>query len=89
MDGKGLFTWPDQRKYEGDYKDDKKDGYGTFEWYLLLILGLMVENIRAIGKTENNMARESSSTILIIVNGEEESGMTGKEFVGLKLNNKY
>jgi hypothetical protein len=32
MDGKGLFTWPDQRKYEGDYKDDKKDGYGTFEW---------------------------------------------------------
>ena len=32
MDGKGIFTWPDGRKYEGDYKDDKKEGYGIFEW---------------------------------------------------------
>ena len=32
MDGEGIFTWPDGRRYEGQYKDDKKDGYGLFEW---------------------------------------------------------
>ena len=32
MDGKGVFTWPDGRRYEGEYKDDKKEGYGEFEW---------------------------------------------------------
>ena len=32
MDGKGVFTWPDGRRYEGEYKDDKKEGYGIFEW---------------------------------------------------------
>ena len=32
MDGEGVFTWPDGRRYEGQYKDDKKDGYGIFEW---------------------------------------------------------
>ena len=33
MDGFGVFIWPDQRKYEGNYRDDKKEGYGIFEWY--------------------------------------------------------
>ena len=32
MDGYGIFTWPDGRKYNGEYKDDKKDGTGIFEW---------------------------------------------------------
>jgi hypothetical protein len=32
MDGEGKFTWPDGRKYEGEYKDDKKEGLGIFEW---------------------------------------------------------
>ena len=32
MDGEGVFKWPDGRKYQGQYKDDKKDGYGIFEW---------------------------------------------------------
>ena len=32
MHGKGTFTWPDGRKYEGDYKDDKKEGVGLFVW---------------------------------------------------------
>ena len=27
-----VFTWDDGRKYEGEYKDDKKHGYGVFEW---------------------------------------------------------
>jgi len=32
MDGEGVFIWPDLRKYTGQYKDDKKHGYGIFEW---------------------------------------------------------
>ena len=32
MEGKGIFKWPDGRVYEGEYKNDKKDGYGEFEW---------------------------------------------------------
>ncbi len=32
MHGKGKITWIDGRKYEGEYKNDKKDGYGIFEW---------------------------------------------------------
>ena len=32
MDGEGTFTWPDGRKYVGQYKNDKKEGYGEFEW---------------------------------------------------------
>ena len=32
MNGFGVFTWPDGRKYEGNYKNDKQDGYGTFTW---------------------------------------------------------
>jgi hypothetical protein len=27
-----VFTWPDGRKYDGQYSDDKKSGYGTFTW---------------------------------------------------------
>ena len=32
MEGQGVFSWPDSRKYEGEYKDDKKEGYGVFHW---------------------------------------------------------
>jgi len=32
MHGKGIFTWPDGRVYEGDYYDDKKQGQGVFIW---------------------------------------------------------
>lgn len=61
MDGEGIFKWPDGRKYEGQYKDDKKEGYGIFEWYFLYItLGMMEENIKGIGRMENNMEKENS-----------------------------
>lgn len=29
---KGLFLWPDGRRYLGEYKDDLKHGYGEFYW---------------------------------------------------------
>jgi len=32
MDGEGVFDWPDKRRYVGEYKDDKKEGYGHFTW---------------------------------------------------------
>lgn len=30
MHGKGTFSWPDGRKYEGDYVNDLKEGHGVF-----------------------------------------------------------
>lgn len=32
MHGKGVHIWPDQRRYEGEYFNDKKDGYGVYLW---------------------------------------------------------
>lgn len=32
MEGRGIETWSDGRRYEGEYKNGKKDGEGTFEW---------------------------------------------------------
>jgi len=32
MEGSGVFTWPDGRRYEGEYIDDKKEGHGVFYW---------------------------------------------------------
>ena len=32
MEGSGVFTWPDGRKYDGEYIDDKKEGNGIFFW---------------------------------------------------------
>ena len=32
MHGRGLFTWADGRTYDGEYYDDKKQGYGVFTW---------------------------------------------------------
>ncbi len=32
MEGMGVYVWNDGRKYEGEYKDDKKHGYGVYVW---------------------------------------------------------
>jgi hypothetical protein len=32
MEGYGIFTWTDGRRYEGQYIDDEKEGNGTFFW---------------------------------------------------------
>lgn len=30
--GKGIFSWPDGRKYDGFFKNDLRDGYGELYW---------------------------------------------------------
>ena len=32
MEGKGILIYPDGSKYEGDFLNGKKNGYGTFIW---------------------------------------------------------
>ncbi len=32
MHGRGVFTWADGRRYDGDYFDDRKQGFGVFTW---------------------------------------------------------
>ena len=32
MHGEGTFIWTDDKKYKGQYVEDKKQGYGIFEW---------------------------------------------------------
>jgi hypothetical protein len=32
IEGRGIEKWSDGRRYEGDFKNGKKDGEGNFEW---------------------------------------------------------
>lgn len=32
MSGKGVMTWPDGKRYEGTFFEDKKHGIGEFHW---------------------------------------------------------
>ncbi len=32
MEGIGMYIWNDGRRYEGEYKDDKKNGFGIYIW---------------------------------------------------------
>ena len=32
MHGQGLYQWSDGRRYQGEYKYDKKDGFGVYMW---------------------------------------------------------
>jgi hypothetical protein len=32
MEGYGSYKWADGRKYEGEYRNDKKNGYGIYMW---------------------------------------------------------
>lgn len=32
MHGKGIYKWKDGRMYDGEYAEDKKNGYGVYVW---------------------------------------------------------
>ena len=32
MHGQGVYKWPDGRIYEGNYMDDKKEGFGVYTY---------------------------------------------------------
>ena len=32
FDKRGETIWADKKRYVGEYLDDKKHGFGTFEW---------------------------------------------------------
>jgi hypothetical protein len=32
LNGEGSYTYSDGSKYVGTYKDDKREGWGTFTW---------------------------------------------------------
>jgi hypothetical protein len=32
MQGRGVYTWKDGRKYVGEYFNDKKHGFGIYKW---------------------------------------------------------
>lgn len=35
MNGHGEYIWLDGRKYEGQYLQDKKEGFGIYTWVIL------------------------------------------------------
>ena len=35
MHGSGLYQWSDGRRYQGEYKMDKKDGHAYVQFFLL------------------------------------------------------
>lgn len=79
MDGEGTFLWLDGRLYRGCYKNDKKEGYGEFKWYLFFyLLGLMAGSTEDNGKTECNMAK-ASFFIRKATNGKKDFGKTEKK----------
>ena len=57
MHGKGTFSWPDGRRYEGEYKFDKKHNFGVYFWpgILKFIYEQINEYLKDIGLKGNNM----------------------------------
>lgn len=58
MHGRGIYTWKDGRKYDGEYQHDKKHGYGMYYWNDGR--GIEISNIKFMrenGPMENKMGR--------------------------------
>lgn len=93
MHGKGLYTWKDGRRYEGEYHNDKKH-VKIKEIYIIIMFinidifirgmgyidGLMEENMKGNGRMVNNMDLEN-----IFCQMELKGlgiGRKGKDYVG-------
>ena len=42
MHGKGVYTWKDGRKYEGEYKNDKKDSFFFIFQIMKILINLNI-----------------------------------------------
>ena len=38
MHGNGTFAWPDKREYKGEFKNNKLNGIGIFEWPVNILI---------------------------------------------------
>jgi len=72
MHGKGKYSWKDGRFYEGEYFEDKKQGYGTYRWA---------------GKITNKLFKEKYNFFLFISNIFSFQ-KDGKKYEGNWLNGK-
>jgi hypothetical protein len=75
MHGKGVYTWPDGRKFIGSYANDKKEGAGTFFW----LNNSQLEGTWKAGKQEGIGIYTSSKG-----NVKKEFGSMDREFDGLR-----
>ena len=67
MHGHGLFTWPDGRRYEGGYQNDKKQGHGEFEWLVNLFITYIGPTERSTRENGQMVAKMEKVSILCLV----------------------
>jgi hypothetical protein len=44
MDGYGYIIWPDENFYEGEFKEDKKEGFGICRIGKKIFMGIWINN---------------------------------------------
>ena len=78
MHGKGVYSWKDGRKFEGEYQFDKKHGYGCYRWS---------DGRKYIGEWKNGM-RDGQGK-MISRDGSEREGIWEKDKRVKWLEDKY
>lgn len=77
MHGRGKYTWEDGRFYEGEYVEDKKQGYGIYRWIGIISISAkhynqfmqMEKNMKENGSMANNKEKEDIFTLQEKSNG--------------------
>ena len=44
MDGYGMIIWPDENEFEGEFKEDKKEGFGVCKMGKKIFMGIWKNN---------------------------------------------